>query len=251
MTSNSIFDALVSRLDLETALSMSQCSKGLHVRVCQSLDDIVKNDNQNPLVRLFKVANGPGATIEKLKGFKDEIKIEKQIFKNLLLNDIATNDFGLQDIYIKYLFHEVDDVYAMDTHVSNLVNVFLDGFYAPNADIVINMKKYIFLLRVLGAFVRWVISSGHLDDWKKMQYFRSHHMWHVVEARLAYFKRCLFSLPAECGPVIAMFNSAVKFNEKYILAVVNMISGCSNYTLHIGPKGGFYMVDMKGKRTYL
>lgn len=242
---NSLFDALIPRLDLQTALVLSECSKDLKRKVVESFDSIVLADNVTPLVIMFKLSNKSHDTI---RTFKQEIQRDPDIFKSLILDDGVLDNCRIQDAYVKYMFHNVDDIYALDLLVSKFVYLFLDTL---RYDVLKRIKQFTFLLKILGAYVRWVISSGNQNN-PSLMHMRSFYTWNVVQQQIGYFKRCMITFPEGTGAIRGKFNHALKQNEKYFIAYMEHFTwGFSTRTLHIGSRGGLYVMYEDGRRTYL
>jgi len=244
----SLFDALVPRLDLRSALILTQCSKDTLCRVSQSFGEIVCNDNETPLVKLYKMAdkNESVATPDTLKTFKDEVQIQPRIFMNLLMNDMVLDNWDLQDIYINYMFSNVKNIYTLEKTVSKLIlEVYKDECF-KNIEIVKRLKQFTFLIRVLGVCVRWVISSGNQDNVSLIR-LRTFKTWCFIEQQIGYFQRCMFSFPKGSGAARAKFAYALKKNDKFFIAYIKLLRGISNDELYISPKGGLYTLKNNGR----
>jgi hypothetical protein len=245
---NSLFDALIPRLDLQTALVLSECSKDIKRKVFESFDRIVATDNVTPLVIMFKVAKLTNKKYDTLKTFRKEIQRDSDIFMSLIADDGVLNKCYIQDAYVKYMFRDVDDIYALDLVVSKFVYLFLDTL---RYDILKRIKQFIFLLNILGAYVRWVISSGNENN-PSMMHMRSFYTWNVVEQQIGYFKRCILAaVPQVSEAIQGKFNHALKQNEKFFTAFIEHFRGFSTRRLYIGSKGGLYVMSEDGKRTYM
>ena len=244
---NSLFDALIPRLDLQTALVLSECSKDIKRKVFESFDRIVVADNVTPLVIMFKVAKLVDKKYDTIRTFKKDIQRDPDIFKSLIADDGVLDNCRIQDAYVKYMFHNVDDIYELDLLVSKFVYLFLDTL---RYDVLKRIKQFTLLLKILGAYVRWVISSGNQNN-PSMMHMRSFYTWNVVQQQIGYFKRCMFTFPEGTGAIQGKFNDALKQNEKYFTAYMEHFRGFSTRRLYIGSKGGLYVMSEDGRRTYL
>lgn len=244
---NSLFDALIPRLDLQTALVLSECSKDIKRKVFESFDRIVVADNVTPLVIMFKVVKLVDKKYDTIKTFKKDIQRDPDIFKSLIADDGVLDNCRIQDAYVKYMFHNVDDIYELDLLVSKFVYLFLDTL---RYDVLKRIKQFTLLLKILGAYVRWVISSGNQNN-PSMMHMRSFYTWNVIQQQIGYFKRCMFTFPEGTEAIQGKFNDALKQNEKYFTAYMEHFRGFSTRTLYIGSKGGLYVMSEDGRRTYL
>lgn len=215
---NSLFDALIPGVDLQTACVLSECSKDIKGRVLESFDKIVVADNVAPLVIMFKLAKSADIRHDTLQTFKHEIHKDANIFTSLILDDGVLDNCRIQDAYVKYMFDNVDDIYALDRTVAKCTRYMI--FDTLRYDEWKRMKQFTFLLKILGAYVRWVISSGNQYN-NRLEHMRSLYIWNKVEQYIGYFKRCILAaVPQVSEAIQGKFNHAVQQNEKFFTAYI-------------------------------
>lgn len=255
---NSLFDALIPRLGIENALVLSQCSKDMKRMVSESYDEIIKNDKETPLVVLYRLMDEcmePSSqkhNMVSLKTFKEEIQNEPSIFLNLLLNEKVLDDWKLQDIYISYLYNDVKNVYVLDRTIAKLISVYMDHFSTINPHItkVTRAKGLTFLIRILGAHVRWLISSGNQHN-VSMIYMRTFNLWNIIDLQITYMKGHMLAFPKGTGAIRANFSYALKQNERFFGGFVKKFMGVMKGSLCMGPRGGVYIINSHGMRVYV